>query len=426
MAGSGKNRRETIGGKIKKLVGLNKPEEPSPGKKASENRAMGEAIAAELDSVDYMHAEYKGRTEEDSPQNLYKKMHVISHVLRNSPTICDNIQGMDKILLYAAQAFSNAIKNNDYNKAIWAKNALCAGVIYLRDNIPADKEDVKDELLAERIKYMQNYKTIIQLYEKADAKEKAVKEYDAMLKEKHEKYDPSVKEIKALKDTPDGIAMLGKLKINEITPDSLNEDEKKVLDKIRETAMQAHNIYLISSSRTASQLEYETAIEQAADVRTLLVNKPNVFNKELTALHALAMEEQIRSIAKSFTEASVMIDNVTKADAQLKEVMNGTDAQKVYHNAVSFMEKVINGNPNEDIDAIREGNRMAKRANEAELARKQAAEEAQKEMDLLRESVKDIDIAGAFDIDFSLAENTDENTNENENEVETLNLNYNS
>ena len=331
MAGSGKNRRETIGGKIRKFVGFNKTEEVSPGKKAAENRAMGEAIAAELDSVDFLHSDYKGRTEEDSPQMLYRKISVISRVLRNSPTICDNIEGMDKILLYAAQAFSNAIRNNDYNKAIWAKNALCAGVIYLRDNIPADKEEVKDELLAERIKYMQNYKTIIQLYEKADAKEKAVNEYDKILQEKHKAYDPSVKEIQAMKDTPEGIAMLGKLKLNEITPDALSEKERKVLDKIRETAMQAHNIYLTSASRTAAQVAYETAVEQAADVRTLLVNKPNVFNKELTALHALAMEDQIRSIAKSFTEASAMIDSVTKADAKLQEVMNGADAQKVYH-----------------------------------------------------------------------------------------------
>jgi hypothetical protein len=426
MAGSGKNRRDTIGGKIKKLVGLNKIEEPSPGKKAAENRAMGEAIASELDSVDFLHSEYKGRTEEDSPQMLYKKISVISRVLRNSPTICDNIAGMDKILLYAAQAFSNAIKNNDYNKAIWAKNALCAGVIYLRDNIPADKEDVKDELLAERIKYMQNYKTIIQLYEKADAKEKAVNEYDRILKEKHKTYDPSVKEIQAMKDTPEGIAMLGKLKLNEITPDSLSDEERKVLDKIRETAMQAHNIYLTSSSRTAAQIDYETAIEQAADVRTLLVNKPNVFNRELTALHALAMEDQIKSIAKSFSEAAAMVDSVTKADAMLKEVMNGADAQKVYHNAVSFMEKVLNGNTNEDADAIREGNRMAKRANEAELARKQAAEEAQKEMNMLGEQIKNIDIAGAFDIDFSNVENTDENANENEDELSNMNFNYNS
>ena len=71
------------------------------------------------------------------------------------------------------------------------------------------------------------------------------------------------------------------------------------------------------------------------------------------------------------------------------------------------MEKVLNGEANEDADAIREGNRMAKRANEAELARRQAAEEAQKEMSMLGEQIKNMDIAGAFDIDFSMTENAE-------------------
>lgn len=397
---------------IMESLGLKKAPEKSPGQVAAERRSAGDAIAAELMAVDFVGGAYEGRTDQDSVEILERKVAALIRVLKNAPTIVDNIAGMDEVLLYAAQALRYGVKEGYYNKVIWAKNALCTGVLYLRDNVPDDHADQRQEIMDARLKYMKHYKTIIQAYEKADAKAKTVAEYDENLKNKHAEYDPNAEKIKAMKDTPEGRLMFGRIKLNENTPDALNEEEKRFLELVRMTAAAAHTIYLLNSSRTATELEYETALEQAADIRVVLINRPDVFNHQLTALHALAMEEQIANIAASFAEAAQAMENIKRSEAKLRTVMDGADAQAVAHHAVSFMEKVLEGDQNDEIGAAMEGNRMAKRANQALQAQKEAHLAAQEALNEAQNAETDEDMSALFSDSVHFDTNMDTETAE--------------
>ena len=363
-------------------LGIKKKEEKTPAKIIEENRAKGNEIASYLKAIDFYHGAYKGKTEADSPENMQKKVAAMVRIIDKAHTISDDISKIDEVLLYAAKALNAAIADGDYNKAIWAKNALSAGVLYLRDNVPADHEEQHDEILDARGKYLQNYKAIIQLYEKADQKKKAVDDFDNRIKEVHSDYDPKVTKIKALKDSPEGRLMYGNIKTHEDEPGQLGEEEKKFLEFIREAAAQAHTIFRMDSMRSATQLEYEQAMYQAEDVRTTLMNKPYVYNKELSAYHALVLQEQINTIARVYAEYAAYTEKIHESDRALKSVLNGADAQSIAIHAVTFMDDIINGESNDYVEAAREGNRMAVRANkaiaESREALKAAAEEIQK------------------------------------------------
>ncbi len=425
MAASNKKKKSILN-EIKETI-TGKKEPVSVQKIIENNRKKGDEIIATLKAIDFNHGLYEGRADNDSKENMQNKVAAIIRVMERTQTISDNISKIDEVMLFASQALSSAIKEGSYYKAIWAKNALSAGVLYIRDNIPQDMENFKEENLDARSKYMNNYRAIIQLYDKVDKKEAEIKEHDVEILKLHKEYDPKVKEIKDLKNTKEGRLSYGRISENQHTPSMLDKQERQLLLMVQQTASMAHTIFRRNSMREAAQLEYETALDQATDIRTTLTNRPVVFNPELSAYHALVMDEQIKAITHAYAEAAAFVENVNQSDAKLRSILDGADAQTLTVNSVQFMDKILYGEENNDIDAVRAGNRMAKRANEAEQERRNMQMAARVEMEKVPHFEENDDLSALFAEHYeeSFAENFAENETVEENVNANSNVEYN-
>ena len=364
---------EALSGLAERL-GLKNGDENSPEAVIEANRKMGNEIAFCLRAIDFDRCAYKGQTPEDSAEKLKVKTAAMVKFLESSRTITDNISGINEMLLYAARAFRSAIADGDYNKAVWAKNALQEGILYLRDNVPEERQDLREQIIAARPEYLQHYKAIIQLYEKVDHQKRTVDELDKRLSQMHAEYDPRKEKIRALKDTPEGIAMYGNLKLHEFEPDLLNAKEKQFLEFIRTTALQAHNIYIADANRLANRLEYEQSLSQAEDVRVTIIKRPDVFNPELTAIHASLLKEQVADVAKTLNEYVSYTETLRMHDAALQQLLESAEAQGIVVDSLkkASMEK------EEDImadEAFVTGEKMAAKVKEAEERNRLAEEE---------------------------------------------------
>lgn len=415
-----KAKKETIVDKTLKAVGLKKDPPPSPGTLAAKNREKGNEIIGVLRSVDFARGAYKGAEGRDSVDSLQKKTLAMITALETNPTITDDISKMNDLVLYAARAFKNAIADGSEQKALWAKNALCAGILYYRDNVPEDHEEDRAKILAARAKYMETYKMIIQLYEKADAAQRRILDLDRQITSLHKEYDPRVEAIRDMRKTQEGQQIIGRIKLHENEPSVLSDKENEFLQTVRNAASNAHTIFQLMANRVASQLDYETSMEQAADVRIQLSHKPDVFNEKLTAEHALLLEEQAKLVARSFAEAASLIENTRISDAKLKSVLNGKDAQVIAHHAVETMETILYDNNVEgDIDALKEGRRMAQHAAQAQAELKAAQAALEMEMQKAVQFEENENLQQMFNLNEETV--AEENTNSDENVL----FNYN-
>ena len=174
------------------------------------------------------------------------------------------------------------------------------------------------------------------------------------------------------------------------------------------------------ANRTATQLDYETAMTEAADIRIQLSHKPDVFNEKLSAQHALLLEEQAKLVAGSLAEAANLIETVRTSDAKLTSILNGKDAQVVMQNATKTMDDIIFDNSEGDLDALQQGRRMAIQAAQAEAELKEAQARVNEEMK------KNIQFEASENLQqmFSFTEETAASEDENENTAGDLLFNF--
>lgn len=391
-AGSGKKKKSGIKESFAKLTGKGEQKD-SPGRVAEKNRAVGEQIAAELRAVDFVRGKIKDRkTEKNQPvgdMQIWRDYMVKQ--IQESPTIFDQISGIDGHLLYAAQAFRTAVADGSPNKAVWARNALTAGFLYLRDNVPADQEERKEEILRERQKYLKKYKNIIMHYERIDNLQKEIKEIESDIKKKMKEYAPLKEEVLHLLDTDDGKFLYGNITNHQNQPDELSQKERELMGRIQLGASLGHSLYRLRTIQNVKTMSRGAEIQRANDYRVDLVQKPMVYNAELVAEHGALLQEQTDRIARDYVEAEELIRITKEADARLKAIMNGREAQIVASNAVSWMESVLNEKQRDNETAFLAGQKRAEQLAKQKLANAQSVEQMNRAMEESRLELENLD-----------------------------------
>lgn len=427
-----------IKGAVKDLgqkMGIIKPEEKkSDAQIMAANREKGEQLVTLLRVAftEFDKGRYAGREEDksDSVPELRKKLAAMVRLIENSPTIFDDLQNIDDLLIFSANALISGIKEGRYNKVNWAISALSSGILYSRDNIPADKAEYKDKFLEERVKYLERYKTIIQTYDKVDSIAGTISNLKASLKEQHKKYDPQHEKMMSLLDTDEGKKLWGMVQNKAHDPGALVGTEAGDLaDEIKRVAIMAHNIFIKNADLASARNEYDIAMGQAEDLRVELAHRPEVINPQLSALHATILAGQRERIAKAYADSASVIDTMENHDAQLRSIMSGNDAQKTLNYGLKLVEAELLGNKDKNnvVAAVKEGNRWAERKAKAELESKQALLQANEEL------LKSKEQLAQYDNDLLALANQLEALNEqietveavNENEEENENLNFN-
>lgn len=391
-AGSGKKKKNGIKESFAKLTGKGEQKD-SPGREAEKNRAVGAQIAAELRAVDFARGQIEDtKTDETQPvgdMQIWRDYMVKQ--IQESPTIFDQIAGIDGHLLYAAQALRTAVADGSPNKAAWARNALSAGILYLRDNVPTDQEERKEEILKERQKYLKKYKNIIMHYEKIDNFQKEIEQMERDIQEKTEEYTPIKEEVLHLLDTKEGKILYGHITAHQNRPDELSQEEKELMNRLRLGASLGHSLYLLRAMQNSKAMLKVAEMQRANDYRVDLVQKPVVYNEELVAEHGALLQEQTDRIARNYVEAAELIRITKEADARLKAIMNGREAQIVASNAVSWMESVLNEEQRDNETAFLAGHRRAEQIAKQKLANAQSAEQMNRAMEESRLEMENLD-----------------------------------
>ncbi len=373
-------RNTRLAGAVSSLaqkLGIKGVEEKTPEAVIGENRRMNMEIISCLKSIDFRRCAYRGTSDADSVEVLQKKTAAMVKILETANSVTDDISRINELLLYAARAFKAAVTDGDYNKAVWAKNALSEGILYLRDNVPDTDAEMRSHVINARAEYLQNYRRIIQLYEKVDHQKKTLEDFESRLSQLHAEYDPAKQRIKNINSTDEGRMMYGNLKLHENEPALLSDKEQDFLAFIRMTALQAHSIYVADANRLATRLQYEQSLSQAEDVRISLIKRPDVYNEKLTAEHAALLQEQVEEIARTIEEYAAYTDNLKAADAALKNLLKSAEARGLVTDTLRKSEMKEEENLLQD-EAVRAGEEMARKADAADALKTRAREELEK------------------------------------------------
>ena len=192
-------------------------------------------------------SQYVGIEEDksDSEEAIKEKIAAMIRTLQNAPTIFDDIHNIDDMLILCANSLNEGIKEGKHNKVVWSISALSSGIIYSRDNIPADKVEYKEKLLDERVKYLEKYKTIIKTYDELDDSTATINNLKRALKEAHEKFDPACEKLKELEKTEEGMKNIGMIRIKANNPGELaGTPAGELAEEIKRVALMAHNIFI--------------------------------------------------------------------------------------------------------------------------------------------------------------------------------------
>ncbi|MCD8340576.1 MAG: hypothetical protein LUC87_00270 [Clostridiales bacterium] len=421
MPFTGKNKKRTASrssasgvGKViedvKVAVGLAPQKEESPAAVMSENRSKGEEIVSTLRSIQFAQGQLPDtKSNENQPcGDMEMTRNAILKKIDNAPTIFDQIEGIDRVLLYAARAWKTAVEDGSPNKAEWAMNALSAGVLFLRDNIPEDQEDRKEQILAARVKYMEKYDNIIHTYEEIDNLEKTIRAADVLVDEKWKQVEAFKKRLKEMQETEEGQRLYGRLKAHVDQNDRLTAEERAFDDELGVYANMAYAIDQQKDITAGNKVQLLTAYQKAETFRIALNEQPVVYDETINAQYIALLDEQVAHLAAQYAVAREMSDAAVKYAAARKSVLNGEDAVAIRSNMLAWMEKV----QEEDysVDTISE--QIARR-------RTEQLEEMRKNRAVLENT--ETNQTTNFDINFDTALN--ENTEENEAVNEQYNYN---
>lgn len=425
---------ESIVNDVLVKLGLRKKDEQmSEAQIMAANREKGEQITALLCSAysGLNKSQYVGIEEDrsDSEEAIKEKIAAMIRTLQNAPTIFDDIHNIDDMLIFCANSLNEGIKEGKHNKVVWSISALSSGIIYSRDNIPADKAEYKEKLLDERVKYLEKYKTIIKTYDELDDSTATINNLKRALKEAHEKFDPACEKLKELEKTEEGMKNIGLIRIKANNPGELaGTPAGELAEEIKRVALMAHNIFIKDADLATERSKQNVIMARAEDIRTELAHRPEVHDDQLIALHASILAGQRERIAKSYSESAMVIDNIEEHDAQIKSIMSGADAQKTLAYGMKFLDEgLFNENGADQKAAVKEAYRWQERKNKAKQEYLEALKEAQEEVRKAKEKQMQWDndlfiLADQLknsERQYNFSEDTNEDTNVNEN------LNYN-
>lgn len=332
-------KKGVIGSAIDRVLG--REEKPSVGKIVEENRKTGELIVAALRTVDFSKLKNaKGMTEEKLAE-MRASVKALILKIESSQTIFDDISKLDTILLNAAETLRTAAELGYVNQAEWCINAISTGLLLLRDNVPPQRQDARDEIIANRVHYMEKYQKLITIYGKIDGTTQSIDKADAAIKKYEEDYAPKKRQIEELSTTPEGMATIAKIRANENQPGKLGEEEKALVLLARETGDLASSITTMKNAQYARIMNNESQITEAMGFRTALDDLPLLYDQDLVGEYAVVLKEINATTNRMLNDAVEVLRIEENAAREMESIMNGAAAQELLVRTNKTIEKII-------------------------------------------------------------------------------------
>ena len=393
----------------KKMFGK-KTQEVSPAKVADVNRDRGEAIAGTLRSINYSRLKEQaeaGKLDQKTYDRIIDKVRACKAKLLTAPTIFDNIEEVDAILAKAADTLKSAVEQPDplpyVEQAECCVNAICEGLLFQRDNIPAQFAKDRDSILKKRAEYMKKYDHLIhtfgQIAENREAQEKNSKAIDELAKE----YEPLRTEILEMTKTKEGRVKLGRVKESE-ADGKLNVEDQKLVLKLNRTGDLARQLRLMRIQEFKFETEAQSLASQAVSFRTALAERPRYYQNNLEGEYAAILDEISESAAAALTRANAMRELQKKKIAEMKKILEEANRTLV-GTAVEAMDEIISPELDDTLRGMNAADQIQRRMDE----QKQMAEEAEKEKNKLMEEEpeKVVDFADEEDAEVETVQNAD-------------------
>lgn len=320
---------------VKNLLYGREPE-VSPGKLADDNRATGEEIIASLRSVDFSKLKKEEGMTEERLTDMRNSVKALILKIEQAPTIFDDISKLDDILLKAADTLKTAAEYGYVDQAEWCINAISTGLLLLRDNVPPQRQDAREDIIKKRVHYMENYDNIISIYGTINGTTKAIEQTDATIKQYEEDYIPKKQQIEALSDE-----YIARINANENQPGKLNEQEQAVVLLARQAGDLASAIIRLRNMRYAKIMENESDIAKAMGFRTALDNLPLLYDEDLLGEYATVLKEINTTTNKMLVDAAEALRIEEEAAREMEFIMNGDAAQKLVAYSRKVIEKII-------------------------------------------------------------------------------------
>lgn len=407
--------------------------EISPGKVAEKNRSTGEKIIASLSAVDFYTMKDKNLADPEQIDNMRMSVKALIVKLQNAPTIFDDVSELDTILLKAADTLKTAAEFGYVNQAEWCINAISSGLLLLRDNVPPQRQDAREEIIKKRVEYMKNYENLIIAYGKIDGMTQSIDSSKATLAKYKEDLAQQEIEMKEFMNTPEGNLANVHLNAYQNQPGSkLSEDDRKLELMGRKIGDLSTSIIRLFNQQYAMIMDNESQLTIAMGIRTALDNLPTLYDQDLLGEYAVLLKNINETTNRLLTDAAAVLEIEEDAAHEMTAIMNSSAAQKL----TSYSAKAIE-------NALAPKNRITERERlEAQLQisrRNRANQVAMENEEMLRKMMESLTANAELNrtvqenYDFSFAENTSENVQENtveatdtlENTDDNDNLNYN-
>lgn len=400
---------------VVKVFGKKTPE-VSPATIAGINRDSGEAIAGTLRSINFSRLKAQaeaGKLDQKTYDRIINKVNACKAKLLTAPTIFDNIKEVDAILEKAADTLKSAVERQDplpyLDQAECCVNAICEGLLFQRDNIPAQFAKDRDSILKKRAEYMEKHDFLIHTYgqiaENREAQEKNSKAIEELAKE----YEPLRAEILEMAGTKEGRVKLGRVRESE-ADGKLNVADQKLALKLNRTGDLARQLRLMRIQELKFETEAQTLASQAVSFRTALAEKPRYYQDNLEGEYAAILDEISESAAAVLTRANAMRELQEKKIAEMNKILEEAN-RTLIGTAVEAMDEILSPELDDTLRGMNAADQIQRRMDE----QKQMAEEAEKELnELMEEEPEKV-------VDFAEEENTEAETVQNDNAAYDLN-----
>lgn len=394
----------------------------TPGKIADENRKKGDDIVAELSNIDFAALKAVPGMKDETVEEMRNNVKALEIKIRNAPTIVDNLDALNTLLLSIAQTLRTAVKLGYSTQAEWCVNALSAGVLYLRDNVPPEHMKDRERIIAERTEYLKKYEKLIICYGMIDENEKSIEKLRSDLEEKKKVLEAKQAEVKAIIETPEGAKSWARIKANLNQLSMLSDGDQELNLKGVEVGDLAAVYLRGKNSLYAKTFENQTHYSEALDYRTALHTQPPLYSEDLLADHAALLQEMNQELNRMLTDAAKALQIGREMTNEMKTIMSGPAAQELARYSIKSIEQVMlpqNSLSEQELLEVKLQQAKLERARarhqQAETEVRNALEETNRAVNQSAETRQVIDFSEDVDTRSDVHCNTDEDTQENYN-----------
>ncbi len=325
---------------VKKINGIfpsHKPTQVKPTDKAAMDRERASSIIAILEAVDF----YRGTLAPEVREDYERTCRTLINELQNSLVVRDDVSRIDDILIFSANTFKESVEKGQENMAEWSLNALCKGVYYIRDNIPESQKDRADEILHEREKYMDIYRTIIEQCRVLDDKHAELASLDRKHQSLKEEYDKWVKDYRERMQHVEERAAYQEMldKVNrpaEMSAQAKDLQKRLQQMKSRLSAVKTSEVEIDALKSTLTKLNSELDL-----LRIALSHEPNVYDPNLSVKIQDRIKGELEHIESMISDAKRYDEDMDALQGALKAMGNSYNEMAMAGSAAQFADYLM-------------------------------------------------------------------------------------